>query len=509
MTPIPDQDNLLDIRKLTKHFPGVVALDNIDLDVRRGETHILLGENGAGKSTLVKILSGVYHPDSGTIAYDGKPYQPTTSRAAIQAGVRLNCQEFNLLSYLSVAENILFDHMPSRFGLVDFRTLYNRAQALLDEVGLNLSPRVPVERLSVAQMQMVEIARALSTESKLLIMDEPTASLTSKEITRLFEIIHRLKARGVTIIYISHRLQEIYEIGDRFTVLRNGQKVATGVLKDTQIQDIVRMMVGRDLAETYLFRDEVKVGAETLRVESLKPRGAAHSVSFSARAGEMLGIAGLVGSGRSEVLRAIFGADPKSHGTLWFEGKVISVRNPKDAVKYGISFVTENRREEGLVLDMPCYANITLANLEAVARSGLLQTGPEQSASKRLVEELDIRTPSINQYVCNLSGGNQQKVVLAKWLFRNAKVLMVDEPTRGIDVGARYEIYQLLWDLAAAGKAMIIVSSDLPELMGLCHRILVFSKGRITGELERSEFDQEHILSLAYKEYVQKREQAA
>ena len=268
-------------------------------------------------------------------------------------------------------------------------------------------------------------------------------------------------------------------------------------------------MVGRDLAETYLFRNEVELGSEVLRVKDLKPQGAVHSVSLSVRAGEMLGIAGLVGSGRSEVLRAIFGADPRGQGTLWLDGETIDVRNPKDAVRHGISLVTENRKEEGLVLDMPCYANITLANLDAIARSGLLQTEPERSASKRLVEELDVRTPSIDQYVRNLSGGNQQKVVLAKWLFRNAKVLMVDEPTRGIDVGARYEIYQLLWDLAAAGKAMIIVSSDLPELLGLCHRILVFSKGKITGELERSEFDQERILSLAYKEYVQNRGQAA
>lgn len=494
--------NLLSISELTKRFPGVTALDRVDLDVRRGETHVLLGENGAGKSTLVKILSGVYQADHGGMTFDGAPFQPATPREAIQAGVQLIHQEFNLLGYLTVAENILFEQLPNRFGLVNFSTLNAKAQALLDEVGLDLSPKVLVERLSVAQMQMVEIARALSTESNLLIMDEPTASLSSKEITRLFEIIHRLKARGVTVIYISHRLQEIYEIGDRFTVLRNGRKVTTRPLKEVQVKDIVTMMVGKDVAEVYPFRDEVKRGVELFRVENLKPRGAAHSVSFSVRAGEMLGIAGLVGSGRSEVLRAIFGADPKTQGKLWLEGQAVEVKSPKEAVSNGISFVTENRKEEGLVLDMACSENITLANLKAVARGGLLQVEAERSVSKRLVKELDIRTPSIQQTTRNLSGGNQQKVVLAKWLFRNARVLMVDEPTRGIDVGARYEIYQLLWELASAGKAIIIVSSDLPELLGLCHRILVFSKGRITGKLERQEFDQERILSLAYQEYV-------
>lgn len=503
-----DQSILLDIHKLTKRFPGVTALDNIDLTVQRGETHVLLGENGAGKSTLVKILSGIYRADSGSITFDGKPYQPATPRDGIQAGVRLIHQEFNLLGYLSVAENILFEDIPSHSGLVDFRSLNARAQALLDEIGLDISPRMPVERLSVAQKQMVEIARALSSESKLLIMDEPTAALTNKEISRLFEIIHRLKARGVTIIYISHRLQEIYEIGDRFTVLRNGQRVATQALGDAKIDDIVKMMVGRELTEAYPFR-ALEPGPILFRVEDLKPVGAPHSISFSLRRGEILGIAGLVGSGRTEVLRAIFGADPKGQGTLQLEGQTIRVKRPKDAVKYGISLLTENRKEEGLVLDMPCYANITLTNLAAIARGGLLQTDRESRVAKGLVEKLGVKTPSINQYVGNLSGGNQQKIVMAKWLFRNAKLLMVDEPTRGIDVGARYEIYQLLGDLAAAGKGIILVSSDLPELMGICHRILVLSKGKLTGELERAEFDQERILSFAYQEYVQGREQAA
>ena len=501
-----DQQVLLELKGVTKRFPGVVALDSVDLTIRKGETHILLGENGAGKSTLVKILSGIYTADEGTVTYNGKPYQPTSTSDALAAGIRLIHQEFNLLNYLSVAENLLFDDLPNRRGLVNFRMLNRRARELLGEVGLDVPPSTPVEHLSVAQKQMVEIAKALSSESRLLIMDEPTAALTDKEITRLFEIIKNLQARGVTIVYISHRLQEIFEIGDRFTVLRNGQKVATEPLKGTKVDDIVRMMIGRDdVASSYPFRKDVKPGAELLRVENLKPPGAAHAVSFSVGAGEILGLSGLVGAGRTKILRTIFGADKAAEGSIWLEGQATDIKRPKDAVKHGISLLTENRKEEGLLLDLPCFVNVTLTNLPAVAHSGLLSGQAEHSVAERFVDELNIKTPSIYQDVRNLSGGNQQKVVLAKWLFRNARVLMVDEPTRGIDVGARYEIYQLLWDLAAEGKAVIVVSSDLPELMGICHRILVVSDGKITGELARSEFDQERILSLAYQEYTRER----
>ncbi len=500
-----NRDVLLELKGVTKRFPGVVALDSVDLTLEKGETHVLLGENGAGKSTLVKILSGIYAADEGTISYNGRPYQPTSASDALASGIRLIHQELNLLNYLSVAENLLFNDLPSRGGLVNFRKLNRRAKELLDEVGLDIPPSTPVEHLSVAQKQMVEIAKALSSESQLLIMDEPTASLADKEITRLFEIIRTLQAKGVTIIYISHRLQEIFEIGDRFTVLRNGQKVATEPLRGTKVDQIVRMMVGRELSESYPFRGEVKPGDELLRVENLKPSGAAHAVSFGVRTGEILGISGLVGAGRTEILRAIFGADKASEGSIWLEGQAIDISHPKDAVEYGISLLTENRKEEGLLLDLPCFTNITLTNLPAVASSGLLNNRAEHSAAERFVDELNIKTPSIYQDVRNLSGGNQQKVVLAKWLFRNAKVLMVDEPTRGIDVGAKYEIYQLLWDLAAQGKAVIVVSSDLPELIGICHRILVVSDGKITGELLRSEFDQERILSLAYQEYTRER----
>lgn len=499
--------DILKIRGITKRFPGVVALRNVDLSIAQGEVHVLVGENGAGKSTLVKILCGIYQPDDGDVLFEGQTFQPRTTFDAFQAGFRVIYQELNLLTYLSVAENIFFEKLPRRAGLVDYRTLYRRARELMDEVGLEVSPRTPVGELGVAQMQLVEIAKALSDENKVLIMDEPTATLTPKEISRLFGIIHKLKERGVTIIYISHRLQEIYEIGDRVTVLRNGEKVGTRYLKDVSIPEIVRMMVGRHMDEEYPFRQQIATGLERLVVEDLVVKGQLEKLSFAARGGELLGVAGLVGSGRTEAMRAIFGADAKESGVVRVDGQAVSIKRPSDAVKNGICLLTEDRKDQGLILDMACYANITLTDLAQVSRLGLLNHAAEDRISTKLIHDLAVRTPSVRQQVRNLSGGNQQKVVLAKWLFRNANVFIFDEPTRGIDVGAKYEIYNLLWDLAAQGKSIIIVSSDLPELMGICHRILVFSKGKIAGSVARADFDQEAILSLAYQEYLEKRTQ--
>lgn len=499
------EDNILDIRNLTKRFPGVTALNNVSLQIRRGETHVLLGENGAGKSSLTKVISGIYTADEGEILYNNVAYAPGRPHDAIEAGIQVIHQELNLLTYLTVAENILFEKLPSRFGIVDQRKLTQDAQLLLDEVGLDVSPNTPVEHLGVAQMQLVEIAKALSADSQVLIMDEPTATLTSQEIDRLFTIIHRLKEKGVTIIYISHRLQEIFEIGDRFSVLRNGSLVGTQPLAGTEIREIVSMMVGQELANEYLFRSDIELGQEMFRVEGLQVKDSDSQVSFSVRQGEILGVAGLVGSGRTEMLRAIFGADPKEAGNLYLQDQQIEIKHPKDAVRQGISFLTEDRKEQGLILDMPCYANITITNLSEISRGGLLQSNAELAASDQLIKDLVIKTPSNQQLVRNLSGGNQQKIVMAKWLFRNTNVLMIDEPTRGIDVGAKYEIYTLLWDLAAQGKAIIMVSSDLPEIMGICHRVIVFSKGKISGEVDRADFDQEQILSLAYQEYIQER----
>ena len=494
--------NILELRNITKTFPGVIALENVDLDVVQGEVHILVGENGAGKSSLIKLLCGIYFPDQGEIFYAGEPYVPRNPLDAIKSGIHAVYQEFNLLSYLSVAENIFFEKLPRKYGLVDYKTLYRDAAAILDTIGLKISPRTPVELLGVAQMQLVEIAKALSSESKVLILDEPTATLTSKEIDTLFQIIQRLKGKGVTIIYISHRLQEIFEIGDRITVLRNGMRVGTRPAREVDIPEIVKMMVGKTMGEEYPFDATYKPGDVAMEVRDLRVKKSPHGVSFAVKAGELLGIAGLVGSKRTETMRALFGADPKMGGRISLQGREITINSPRDAVKNGICLLTEDRKSQGLIIDMPCFVNITLTDIARISRAGLLQQGLENEVSQKLVQDLSIKTPSVKQWVRNLSGGNQQKVVLAKWLFADMDVLIFDEPTRGIDVGAKYEIYLLLWKLAAAGKSIIIVSSDLPELMGICHRILVFSNGSIAGELDRGEFDQEQILALAYAEYI-------
>jgi ribose transport system ATP-binding protein len=499
---MPEPKKIIEIKGITKNFPGVTALNHVDLDIHEGEIHILVGENGAGKSSLIKILCGIYQPDAGELLYQGEKFKPANTFDAMQAGIRVVYQELNLLPYLSVAENIFFEHMPSHFGVVDFKTLYQNTQKMLDEVGLNISPRTPVEHLGIAQKQLIEIAKALTEESKVLILDEPTATLTSKEIARLFEIIRKLKARGVTIIYISHRLQETIDIGDRITVLRNGSKVSTCLISEVTVPEIVKMMVGREMASEYPFYQQATVGQEILKVEELAYKGNPNTLSFSVKEGEMLGIAGLVGSGRTETMRAIFGADPKTSGKITLDGKVLNIRQPKDAVREGICLLTEDRKGQGLILDMACDVNISLANLPAVSRSGLMQFRKEEEVAARLIGELAVKTSSPKKWARFLSGGNQQKIVLAKWLFRNARVLIFDEPTRGIDVGAKFEIYQLLWKLAGQGKVIIVVSSDLPELMGICHRILVFSNGKIAGEVARDEFNQEKILSLAYQEYL-------
>ncbi len=497
--------HILELRGITKAFPGVVALNGVDLDIRQGEVHALLGENGAGKSSLIKVLCGIYLPDHGEMRYAGAPYAPQTPHHAIQAGIRVVYQEFNLLSYLSVAENIFFESLPRKAGFVDFKTLYREAERLLDMVGLDISPKTPVELLGIAQMQLIEIAKALTGQSKILILDEPTATLTSKEIETLFTIIKRLQAEGVTILYVSHRLQEIFDICDRFTVLRNGMKVGTQSLQGMTVPEIVKMMVGRTMEEEYPFDANVKPAEVILQVEKMQYKGNAHDVSFTLRRGELLGIAGLVGSGRTETMRAIFGADSKTSGKVLLRGKEITIKRPRDAVQHGICLLTEDRKNQGLILDMPCYVNITLSDLAQVSKFGLLSMASEKNVAGKYVRDLAIKTPSVNQWTRNLSGGNQQKVVLAKWLFRNADILIFDEPTRGIDVGAKYEIYVLLWELAAQGKGIIIVSSDLPELLGICHRIAVFSNGKIAGEVERREFNQERILSLAYAEYIKHR----
>jgi ribose transport system ATP-binding protein len=499
---VNDMDNaIVRLKAVSKRFPGVMALRGVSLEIQRGEAHVLLGENGAGKSTLINLLAGIYPPDEGEIIFDGAPYHPRTPTDAFRAGIRVVHQELSMLSQLTIAENLLFENLPQRHGLVNYSEMNRRAAGLLKEVGLDVAPNIPVSTLGVAQMQLVEIAKALCYDSKLLILDEPTATLTSKEVERLFEILKRLKSKNVTILYISHRLHEIYDIGDNVTVLRDGQVVATRPLAGLAIGDIVRMMVGRSIQEGHVFREDVKVDGELLRVEGLKRNAHSPEVSFTVSRGEIVGVAGLVGSGRTETMRAVFGADPKIAGRIFVEGTPVEVNSPQDAVQHGLSLLTEDRKGQGLLLTLPCAENITITDLAKISRMGLLQRDVERSLAGELVEELHIKTPSVYQLVGNFSGGNQQKVVIAKWLFRGSKILICDEPTRGIDVGAKSEIYDLLWELAGSGRGIIFVSSELPELIAICHRIIVFAKGRIVGEVPRAAFDQQRILSLAYEEY--------
>jgi ribose transport system ATP-binding protein len=494
-------DPILRMKAVGKRFPGVVALRGVSLEIGRGEGHVLLGENGAGKSTLINLLAGLFSADEGEIVFDDEPYRPRTPTDAYRAGIRVVHQELSMLAQMTVAENLLFESLPQRHGLVNYRETNRRAAALLEEVGLDTAPTTLVSRLGVAQMQLVEIAKALCYESKLLVLDEPTATLTSKEVERLFEILRRLKAKGVTILYISHRLHEIAEIGDRVTVLRDGQLVATRPLAGLTIPEIVHMMVGRSMEGEHAFREDISVSGEALRVEGLRRSTKTPEVSLRVGRGEIVGVAGLVGSGRTETARAIFGADPKIAGEIFVEGVRVDISSPKDAVRHGLCLMTEDRKGQGLLLTMSCAHNITITDLKKISRYGVLERDAERGAATKLVEELRIRTPSIDQMVRNFSGGNQQKVVIAKWLFRGSKVLICDEPTRGIDVGARAEIYDLLWNLAAEGRGVLFISSDLPELIAISHRIIVFAKGRVVGEVPRAEFDQHRILSLAYEEF--------
>lgn len=501
----PD-DSILKLSNVGKRFPGVVALSDVSFEIKRGSGHVLLGENGAGKSTLINLLGGVFKPDDGAIVFDDRRYEPQSPIEAFQAGIRIVHQELHPLSNLTVAENLLFEHLPRRFWLVNYRQMNRRAEELLHEVGLDIAPTTLASRLSVAQLQLLEIAKALCYDSKLLILDEPTATLTSREVDRLFEILKRLRARGVTTLYISHRLEEIFEIGNDVTVLRDGRHVTTRPLTGLTTPKIVELMVGRELANQDAFRNDCPVYDEALGVSGLRVTANSPDISFSVAKGEIVGIAGLVGSGRTEAVRAIFGADRKAAGEIRVNGTVVEIENPTDAVRAGLCLATEDRKTQGLMLDLSCAQNTTITNISRISRNGLVRHRVENENATRLVRELHIKTPTIHQAVRTFSGGNQQKVVIAKWLFRGPNVLIFDEPTRGIDVGAKAEIYDILWKLALEGKGLLVVSSDLPELMSICHRILVFSGGKLSGEVPRAEFDESRILSLAYKEYGRDRQ---
>jgi ribose transport system ATP-binding protein len=486
----------LEMRGIRKSFPGVAALDGVDLVVSKGEVHVLLGENGAGKSTLMKVLSGALKKDAGEIRLDGRAVEIESPRHAQRLGISIIYQELNLVPQLSAAENIFLGKEPRRFGIVDRRRMRLAAERLLSGLAVRIDPRTPVRELGIAQQQMVEVAKALSENARLLIMDEPTSALTQSEIDELFKTIERLVSQGTAIVYISHRMEEVTRIGHRVSVLRDGRHVATRRVSEVSIGELIRLMANRELTEHYP-RRRTPPGDELLRVEALRRAGVLHDVSFSLRAGEVLGIAGLLGAGRTELARAIVGADRPDSGRVLIRGKELRARQPGDAIRRGIGFLPEDRKTQGLVLGLSVLRNLALPSTERLARAGIVNGAREASLAGRQVDELRIKTPGLAQRVRLLSGGNQQKLVLGKWLAADAQILIVDEPTRGIDVSAKVEIYELMNRLTAAGAAILMISSDLPEVLGMSDRILVMRAGRVQAEFEAARASQEQVLHAA------------
>ncbi len=485
---------------ISKSFPGVHALDGAKFELRAGEVHALVGENGAGKSTLMKLLSGIYRRDAGTIRVKGQEVEIASPRAALDLGISIIHQELNLMGHLTVAQNIFIGREPrgSLPFVLDEKSLNEKTSKLFAELHIKLDPRTRVSNLAVAQQQMVEIAKALSFNSDVLIMDEPTAALTDTEIDELFRIIRHLRERGAGIVHISHRLEELKQISDRVTVMRDGRYVDTVPTATTSIGSIISMMVGRTIFEAAPELPEQPDPEVVLEVNHLNRGRVIRDVSFQLHRGEILGIAGLVGAGRTEVARAVFGADSHDSGEILVHGKAVLIRTPGDAVARGIGYLSEDRKRYGLALTMTVETNTVLASLRRFTdRIGQIDTGRTRANALSYVKSLAIKTPGIGQRVRNLSGGNQQKVVIAKWLTADTDILIFDEPTRGIDVGAKSEIYRLLNDLAKQGKAIIMISSELPEILRMSHRILVMCEGRVTGELSAADATQERIMALA------------
>ena len=488
---------LLAMRGITKRFPGVLALNTVDFDVVSGEVHGLVGENGAGKSTLMKILAGAYTADAGEISIDGSPVHFRNPRDAIAAGINVVYQELMLAQHLSAAENIMLGSSQIRRGpVISWALMRTRAQEIMDLLGVSLDLDKPVRFLSVAQRQLVEIARAFQRQSRLLVLDEPSAVLGRDNMETLFEAIRRLRDQGIAIVYISHRLEEIFQIADRVTVLKDGALVGTHPVHELDQNRLVSMMIGRQLADIFP-PGRTAFGNEVLRVEELSKSGRYTDVSFGVRAGEIVGIAGLVGSGRTDVARAIFGADKPDSGRIFVNGTVIHLRSPQDALRRGIGLLPEDRKTQGLLLNRSVRENMTISNLREYTRAGVLMMGKEERAVTGLIKSLGIRTTGVHQLVRNLSGGNQQKVVLSRWLAAKSRLLIIDEPTRGVDVGAKLEIYRLMNELAARGDAILMISSEIPEILGMSDRILAMRNGRIVGEFQRDQATEELVMQAA------------
>ncbi|MFW6097288.1 MAG: sugar ABC transporter ATP-binding protein [Chloroflexota bacterium] len=479
-----------------KSFGGVHALNDVHIEVFAGEVHAILGENGAGKSTLIKTMTGVHQPDSGDMFLHGEPVRFSTPREAQQQGIAAIYQEPSLFPDLDIAENILAGRQPTRAGRVDWRAMRREARDLLQQLGVRLDPRTKARNLSVAQQQTVEIARALSLNAQLLIMDEPTSSLTLNEVEELFSIIRRLREAGTAIIFISHRLEELFAVADRVTVLRDGKYVDTRQISEVTSSELIQMMVGRQVDDLFP-KQEAPAGEPRLQVRNLTARGKFEDVSFDLRAGEILGLAGLIGARRTDLARALFGIRPPDAGTIKVDGREANIDSPQEAMRLGLAFVPEDRQHHGLVLPMSIAANITLPILPRFATAGWLRERNAKKVAEIAAGRLEVRSAGIDQKARELSGGNQQKVVLAKWLETDPRILILDEPTRGIDVGTKAAVHQLMSDLANEGVAILMISSELPEILGMSDRILVMREGRVTGELSREEATQEELMALA------------
>ena len=490
------ENAFFEIRHVSKSFPGVKALDDVGFSVSEGEVRALVGENGAGKSTLMKILNGNYKKDTGEILIDGQEVQITDPMVAKKYGISIIFQELNLVDELSIAENIYAGRLSKGSLLIDWKKINKQAKELLDRIGFNVDPRTEVSQLTVAGKQMVEIAKALSYDARIILMDEPSATLTKNELNALFDIIRDLKSKGIAVIYISHRMEEIFEICDTATVMRDGKIIGTRKVSEVTSDQIVEMMVGREISNTFPQRSTVP-GEEVLRVENLCRKDRKQNVSFNLRKGEVLGVAGLVGAGRTEIMRALFGVDYVASCDVYIKGKKVQLRSPAAAKKQGIAFLTEDRKIEGLTLDFTIKSNIAMANLPKLLSGPFTSGKKENKIADEYIEKINVKTPSRNQKVGNLSGGNQQKVVIGKWLNAEPDILIMDEPTRGIDVGAKLEIYKIINSLVADGKSVILISSELPEVLGMSDRVLVMKDDAIVAELTGDKINAAEVMRYA------------
>lgn len=487
----------IEMRGIDKSFGSNQVLKQAGFTLESGEVQALMGENGAGKSTLMKILTGVYTKDAGTVLVDGKEVNYKNPQEAEKAGIVFIYQELNVMFDLTVEENLFMGkEIHGKFGICDKKAMQKKAQEALNTLGVNISPKTVMSELSVGQQQMVEICKALMADAKVIIMDEPTAALTQSETVALFKVIESLRKKGVSMVYISHRMEEIFELCDRITVLRDGSYIGVKNIPETNMNEIVKMMIGREIGERYPSRD-VKIGKEVLKVKGLTRKGTFHDVSFSVRAGEVLGVSGLMGAGRTEIMQAIFGNLSYESGTIEIDGKEVKISNPRQAMEHGIGFITEDRKTEGLMLDKSIRENISLCNLGRISKSFVVSKEAEKDMVEEAIKELHIKCFGPFHECNNLSGGNQQKVVLAKWILTNPKILILDEPTRGVDIGAKKEIYSIINKLAAQGVAIIMVSSELPEVLGMSDNIMVVREGEVRGIISYEEANQERVMTLA------------